>query len=93
METPLPALITVTREINTPRFTSLFGVIEAENKPLITWSADDLGVAPEKVGFRGSPTQTGGVFMPEMRRKAEMLRGEPEEMVQEIITKIRQALG
>ncbi len=93
LETPLPALITVTREINTPRFTSLFGVIEAENKPLITWSADDLGVAPEKVGFRGSPTQTGGVFMPEMRRKAEMLSGEPEEMVQEIIRKIRQALG
>jgi len=93
LETPLPALITVTREINTPRFTSLFGVIEAENKPLITWSADDLGVAPGKVGFRGSPTQTGGVFMPEMRRKAEMLSGEPEEMVQEIVRKIRQALG
>jgi electron transfer flavoprotein beta subunit len=93
LETPLPALITVTREINTPRFTSLFGVIEAESKPLITWSADDLGIAPEEVGFRGSPTQTGGVFMPEMRRKAEMLSGEPEEMVQEIIRKIRQALG
>lgn len=93
LETPLPALITVTREINTPRFTSLFGVIEAENKPLITWSADDLGIAPEEVGFRGSPTQTGDVFMPEMKRKTEMLKGEPEEMVQEIIRKIRQALG
>jgi len=30
METPLPALITVTHEINAPRFISLFGVMEAE---------------------------------------------------------------
>jgi hypothetical protein len=45
------------------------------------------------VGFGGSPTRTGEVFMPEMKRKAEMLRGEPEEMVPEIIRKIRQALG
>jgi electron transfer flavoprotein beta subunit len=91
--TSLPALITVTRDINTPRFTSLLGVIEAETKPLVEWSAGDLGIAQEEVGFSGSPTQTGDVFMPEMKRKAEMLRGEPEEMVPEIIRKIRQALG
>jgi electron transfer flavoprotein beta subunit len=93
LETPLPALLTVTREINTPRFTSLFGVIEAEGKPFTTWSAADLGISPEEVGFSGSPTQTGDVFMPEMKRKAEMLRGEPEEMVKDMVQKIRQALG
>ena len=93
LETSLPALITVTREINTPRFTSLLGVIEAESKPCVSWSAMDLGIAPEEVGFRGSPTQTGEVFMPEMKRKAEMLRGEPEGMVIEILHKIRQAIG
>ena len=93
LETSLPALITVTREINTPRFTSLLGVMEAETKPLIVWSAAELGIQPEEVGFSGSPTQTGDVFMPEMKRKAEMLKGEPEEMVQEILRKIRQAIG
>ena len=93
LETCLPCLITVTREINTPRFTSLFGVIEAESKPLITWMAGDLGISPEDVGFSGSPTQTGDVFLPEMKRQVQMLDGEPEEMVQEIIRKIRQALG
>ena len=93
METPLPALITVTRDINTPRFTSLLGVMEAETKPLFIWSAAELGIAPEEVGFSGSPTQTGEVFMPEMKRRAVMLKGDPEEMVPEIIRKIRQALG
>jgi len=93
LETPLPALITVIREINTPRFTSLLGVIEAESKPLMKWSASDLGISPEEIGLQGSPTQTGDVFLPEMKRRAEMLSGEPGEMVQEIIRKIRQALA
>jgi len=93
LETPLPALITVAREINTPRFTSLLGVIEAESKPLKTWSAADLGISPEEVGLVGSPTQTADIFLPEMKRRAEMLRGEPEKMVREIVRKIRQALG
>ncbi len=93
LETFLPALITITREINTPRFTSLLGVIEAETKPCVIWSAADLGVRPEEVGFNGSPTQTGDVFMPDMKRKTEMLRGEPEEMVKEILHRIRQAMG
>ena len=69
------------------------GVIEAEGKALVCWTAKDLGISTEEVGFLGSPTQTGDVFMPDMRRKAEVLRGEPEEMVQEIIRKIRQAMG
>jgi len=93
LDTSLPALITVTRETNTPRFTSLLGVIEAETKPCVSWSAADLGIRPEEVGFRGSPTQTGDIFMPEMKRKAEMLRGEPEGMITEILHKIRQAIG
>jgi electron transfer flavoprotein beta subunit len=93
MTTPLPALITVAHEINSPRFISLFGVMEAESKPLQTWSAKDIEINPEEVGFSGSPTQTGDVFIPPLKRKAEMLRGEPEEMVKEIVHKIRQALG
>jgi len=93
LETPLPALVTVTRDINTPRFTSLIGVMEAESKPLVTWSAKDIGLSPEEVGFQGSTTQTGDVFMVEIKRQAEILTGEPEEMVQAIIHKIRLALG
>jgi electron transfer flavoprotein beta subunit len=93
LETSLPCLITVNREINTPRFTSLFGVIEAESKPLATWTAADLGLSPKDIGFNGSPTQTGDVFLPEMKRRVQMLRGEPEEMLPEVIRKIRQALG
>ncbi len=93
LESRLPALLTVTREINIPRFISLSGIIEAEGKPLHTWSAADLGIAADKVGFKGSPTQTGDVFLPDMKRRAEMISGEPEELAKKIADKIRQALG
>ncbi len=93
VETPFPALLTVTREINKPRFTSLMGVIEAETKPLTIWSAADLGIAAQDVGFSGSPTQTADVFLPERKRQAEILQGEPEDIVKEIVHKIRRALG
>jgi len=93
LETNLPALLTVTREVNTPRFTSLLGVMEAEGKPLVTWTAVDLGIKAEEVGFKGSPTQTSDVFLPEMKRRSEIITGEPEEIVKEIVQKIRQAIG
>jgi len=93
LETLLPALLTVSRDINTPRFTSLMGVIEAEGKPFQSWSASDLGIVPEEVGLAGSYTQTGDIFLPAMKRKTEMLSGDPDEVVKEIIHKIRLALG
>ncbi|HSR11269.1 MAG TPA: electron transfer flavoprotein subunit beta/FixA family protein [Thermodesulfobacteriota bacterium] len=93
METSLPALITVTRDINQPRFTSLMGVMEAESKPCRILSASELGIPAQDTGFSGSPTQTGDVFMPDMTRRAEILDGEPEDMVKEIVRRIRQAIG
>ena len=93
LETPLPALLSVNREINTPRFTSLLGVMEAESKSLVVWSADDLGLSPEDVGFEGSPTQIGELFVPPMKRRAEVLTGQPEEMVKKILREIRRAIG
>lgn len=93
LESRLPIVLAVAREINTPRFISLSGVMEAESKPLITWSAADLDIAEDVVGFKGSPTQTGDIFLPEMKRQAEMITGEPEEIVATILDKIRQAIG
>ena len=93
LETRLPALLTVSRDINTPRFTTLLGVMEAEGKPFLSWSGIDIGINFEEVGFAGSYTQTGDVFMPQMKRKVEMLQGDPEGMIPEVIRKIRQALG
>jgi len=42
LEAPLPALITVEREANRPRVAPVDCIIEAYNKEIIVWRADDL---------------------------------------------------
>jgi electron transfer flavoprotein beta subunit len=41
-ESPYPALITVTKEINEPRLPSLMQILGAANKPIHEWSVDSL---------------------------------------------------
>jgi len=52
----LPAVISVVKEINEPRYPSLKGIMGAKTKPQETISLADLGVAAESVGEAGSKT-------------------------------------
>ena len=54
---PLPALVSVTDQINEPRYPSFKGIMAAKKKPLETWSLADLGVDPAQVGQAASWTQ------------------------------------
>ncbi len=49
VEVALPALITVTREINEPRIPSLMKIMRAKKKPRIVWDAAALGLDTEAV--------------------------------------------
>ena len=42
IESPFPALLTVTKEINEPRLPSLMQILAAANKPIHEWSAEDV---------------------------------------------------
>lgn len=88
VEVQLPAVLTVTRDCNKPRILSMMGVVQARGKPLETWSAADLGVDPERCGLQGSPTRMGDMWMPESGRRQQVLTGEPEEVVQELIDRL-----
>ena len=47
VESPLPALVTVTAGINEPRYASFKGIMAAKKKPVEQISLGDLGVTPE----------------------------------------------
>ena len=49
VEIDLPALITVTREINEPRIPSLMKIMRAKKKPRVVWDAAALGLDTEAV--------------------------------------------
>lgn len=87
----LPALLAVTRDINTPRYTSIMGVMKAKKKPLMVYTVNDLDVDMNLLGLQGSPTQPGAIFTPSLGRKGERLTGEMDEIIDQLMQKLRAA--
>jgi len=82
VETRLPALLTVVKDINQPRYPTIMGIRRATRAEIPVWTAADLPDAkPELLGLKGSPTQVVRVFNPPPRSgQIVMIEGEtPQE--------------
>jgi electron transfer flavoprotein beta subunit len=67
VETPLPALVTVTAGATEPRYPSLKGIMQAKTKPIDRLSVADLGLSEDDVrptqtvvGVEDAPAKAGG---------------------------------
>lgn len=88
-EAHTPIVLGVSRDINKPRFTSAMGIIKSKKRPITIWGKPDLAVDERLIGLDGSPTQAGGIASPNLSRKGEFFRGEPEKVVAAIMLKLR----
>ena len=89
VEVPLPAMITVVKQINEPRYPSLKGQMKAKKAVISIWSAKDIEAEEEKVGLKGSPTWVVRIFTPPPKGGGEMLHGSIDEMTDSLAKKIR----
>lgn len=89
-ELPLPAVITVGKEINKPRYPTPIGIIKSGKKPITVWSTLQLNVEQERIGLAGSPTRVARQFSPERTSHVEMLTGEPEQVAKLLVAKLRE---
>ncbi|MBF0530024.1 MAG: electron transfer flavoprotein subunit beta/FixA family protein [Deltaproteobacteria bacterium] len=78
VETPLPALITVVKEIGEPRVPSIRGKMKAKKMAIPVLGAADLGVDPQSIGLDGSPTRVVDVFAPKPRGRRMKIEGPAE---------------
>lgn len=62
VKTTLPALICVLQNDFEPKRPTINGVIEASKKEIKVCSMTDIGLAPEQVGIKGSPTYVSKAF-------------------------------
>jgi electron transfer flavoprotein beta subunit len=90
VETSLPAVITVVKEINQPRLPSLKGKMKAKSLKVTTWSAQDIGADPDLCGLKGSPTKVVKIFPPTPRGQREILSGTIEEQVAVVAKKLKE---
>ena len=91
IETTLPAVITVAKEINVPRLPSLRGKMQSKSAAITTWTINDLDVVENMVGLAGSSTQVIKIFFPEMVSQAEILQGDLESRVDTLIERLKKA--
>lgn len=94
IESPLPVLLTVVKEINEPRLPSLKGLIKAKNAKITLWNSKDIEAEPDSIGLNGSPTQVVKIFSPPPREKGQIFEGAAEETADKlfnILNKVMQA--
>lgn len=60
----LPALICVLKDYFEPTRAKINGIIKAQNTEIKTFGFEDLGLAAEEVGLKGSPTYVSKAFRP-----------------------------
>ena len=89
LKVQLPALITVSKDINVLRLPSISGIRKAERQEVRVLGAAALNADPDLLGKKGSATQVVRTFTPDFKTTAERITGTPKEAA----VKIRDIIG
>ncbi|HEY6009389.1 MAG TPA: electron transfer flavoprotein subunit beta/FixA family protein [Geobacteraceae bacterium] len=90
VEAPLPALLTVVREVNRPRYPTVPMRLEAEAARVLVWNNQVLQLPESGIGLKGSPTWVSRIFSPE-RDKGEIIGdgvNDPEGTAELLVDKL-----
>lgn len=90
VEVELPAVVTVVKDLNTPRVPTLRSRLASRKAEVVTWTAADIGAEPARIGLDGSPTRVVKINPPPARNKATMLiTGTPEACAGQLVHELR----
>ncbi len=89
VESSLPVLLTVVKELNTPRLPSLKGKMAAKKAVITRMDLTAIGAKAENVGLKGSPTQVKNIFAPQIKGDRKIFQGSIEDQVDALIKELR----
>ena len=85
-----PCLLTCIKELNTPRYMSVGGIMDCYAKPYTVWDfnalSDDPTITVEQVGLKGSPTQVYKSFSPPVKGAGTMLEGADKATCEQLVS-------
>jgi electron transfer flavoprotein beta subunit len=90
LQMPLPAVVTVVREVGDPRMPGLKHKMRAKKQEIPVWGAVELALQAEEVGLQGSFTQVVKVFSPPPRCDREMITGTVEEQAEKLLDLLKE---
>lgn len=89
IESPLPAVVTVSNEVGQPRYPTIKGIMAAKKIEPIIWKSADIGF---DANIAKQKTRVAKLFQPVHEAKCDFAAGEtPEEIAVNLATKLREA--
>jgi len=89
LEIKLPAVLTIQTGINEPKYVSLSAILDAEDKEIKDLGIEELGItADEPVDAK-----IDQLFFPPIGKMAEILKGNPEEVVTQLTEILKKKRG
>jgi electron transfer flavoprotein beta subunit len=85
----LPAIVSVTSEINKPRRAPLTQILRASRKPLKMWTLTDLGISPDEIAAATAGIQIISNLAHQQERKGVIFDGEIDESVNKLVEALR----
>lgn len=89
VESTLPVLLTIVKELNVPRLPSLRGKMAAKKAVITRMSMKDLDAEDDNVGLKGSPTKVKNIFAPQVKGDRRILEGKLEDQIDELIVALK----
>ena len=90
VEVDAPCVFTALASGVKPRYMSVRGIVEAYDKPIETWTYDNITVDDKKIGLNGSPTRVFKSFTKGVKAAGQIYEVEPAEAVDIIINKLKE---
>jgi electron transfer flavoprotein alpha subunit len=89
----LPAVLTMTEEVNKPRKFTVEGMLKAKRTQIEIWNKNTIGADSNLLGLKGSPTIVKKVFPPPGRKQGEIFDGtkDPQQAAQWLVQKLLEA--
>lgn len=88
LDMELPAVLTVVKEINTPRLPTLKGKLRAKETKIPVWGPENINAQEECLGLKGSPTRVVKIFSQKISREGEKFIVKDEDDLSKAIDKI-----
>ncbi len=85
----LPCVLSIQTGINEPRYVGIRGIRKVASVEIPTWGAADLGIDPSTVGDKGAKVKRIDYFMPELGEGAEILEGSSDEIIAELVERLK----
>jgi electron transfer flavoprotein beta subunit len=94
LEMTFPCLVGVSTGSFLPRYMSMGGLEDAFDNPrILRIGAQDIGLDPEEIGSKGSPTRIVDVYSLATEKKNVVFKGSPKKVVDDLFERFGETIG